>query len=248
MNIKQLILMGFIALSLTGCNEKETGLEKKVINAAYESCLHKLTGLLKSPSSLKVGKVSIYQDQPNANVVLGLYHDRLIDKEKEQLKESYEQVLKPYYRTLGTHIEYDAQNSFGTMLRGQFFCEVVYELYDTGNSSDYLEWSKIIQGNEVADFATGLFSEPAVRVDKYSNWTLNSHINHISALVTTIPNDKDKTMLQEVFALWQKNQATKQSVSNGVGYDEAQKAAEDAKEAAQEALAEVGLSATPDNK
>ncbi|WP_080945912.1 hypothetical protein [Moraxella bovoculi] len=258
-DVKCLTLAVLVALSLTGCKEKDTGLEKQVINAAHGACLDKLTGLLKSPSSLKVSKVDIFLAQPNADLVFGLYHDNIIDKEKGRIKESYEQVLKPHYRTLGTHIEYDAQNSFGTMLRGQFFCEFAYEINNTGNGSDYLEWSKIIQDNEVADFATGLFAEPSILINKYSNWKLHGDIRNISAEVTVVPNDKDQKMLQEVFELSKsirEKQPTKQSmqktaeeVAQEVVDDiEAVEAAKHAEEAAQKALAEMGLSAIPDNK
>lgn len=251
-NAKYLTLAVLVALSLTGCKEKDTGLEKQVINAAHGACLDKLTGLLKSPSSLKVSKVDIFLAQPNADLVFGLYHDDIIDKEKGRIKESYEQVLKPHYRTLGTHIEYDAQNSFGTMLRGQFFCEFAYEIYNTGNGSDYLEWSKIIQDNEVVDFTTGLFSEPSILINKYSNWKLHGDIRNISAEVTVVPNDKDQNMLQEVFELW-KSSREKQPIKQPVQKtaEDAIRAAEAAKHAAaaaQEALAEMGLSAIPDNK
>lgn len=254
-NIKCLTLAALVALSLTGCKEKDTGLEKQVINAAHGACLDKLTGLLKSPSSLKVSKVDIFLAQPNADLVFGLYRDDIIDKEKGRIKESYEQVLKPYYRTLGTHIEYDAQNSFGTMLRGQFFCEFAYEINNTGNGSDYLEWSKIIQDNEVADFATGLFAEPSILISKYSNWKLHGDIRNIFAEVTVVPNDKDQKMLQEVFELSKsirEKQPTKQPVqktAEEAAQDiEAAEAAKHAEEAAQEALAKLGLSAIPHNK
>lgn len=261
-NAKHLTLSVLVALSLTGCKEKETGLEKQVINAAHGACLDKLTGLLKSPSSLKVNKVDIFLEQPNADLVFGLYHDNIIDKEKGRIKESYEQVLKPHYRTLRTSIEYDAQNSFGTMLRGHFFCEFAYEINTTGNGSNYLEWSKIISDNGVEDFATGLFLESSVMISKYSNWKLHGDIRDIFAEVTVVPNDKDKNILQEVLEISkssQDRQSAKQPVQKTaeeaaqeiveiVDALKAEEAAKAANEAAQEALAEMGLSAIPHNK
>lgn len=46
--MKKVLLLGLLVW-LVGCKEKETGLEKQVINATYESCLSTLKKKVKKP-------------------------------------------------------------------------------------------------------------------------------------------------------------------------------------------------------
>ena len=53
------ILIILLVIGLSGCKESVTGLDKRVLNAAYDNCQEKLKSVLKSPSSLRISDAAI---------------------------------------------------------------------------------------------------------------------------------------------------------------------------------------------
>lgn len=134
------LLLCVLFFGLVGCSDKETGLKKEVINSNVDACINSLTESLKSPSSLKLSKIlanynmatidDVYQSEFNGLETVKDVTDKFVRLN----------TLNYEPRTLFIAMEYEAQNSFGAMLKGYYGCKLVgngrtgdsFKVLDTG--------------------------------------------------------------------------------------------------------------------
>lgn len=187
----------FIFLALSGCKEKETGLQKEVLNSAINDCTARLGNSLKSPSSLKISEVLAATYIPKPGVINRVASNILIDKESGQISELM-QRLKVRYRELGLSIQYEAQNSFGVYLKGKFNCSYIYQLTsDKTSPEDNILLSKLGNNNEYVEI-----NNATIQLNGNSNFILDSRYDRIigDAPVEQIQSDLD--LLEQVQTNW----------------------------------------------
>ncbi|WP_407595054.1 hypothetical protein [Acinetobacter lwoffii] len=183
--MKKIIIFSLVAC-LLGCKEPQTELQKKVINTAYENCEEKLKATLKSPSSLRINNASASNYMPESQNIYNLYSKKILDDKTNKITTLYKDS-KWRYRSLNVGLSYEAQNSFGVYLPGEFSCTYMYELRGEDESPEGLKLIQIKSSDEVADF-NGL----SISVDSASNYILNENIKNISSSVGSLFSESDK--------------------------------------------------------
>lgn len=214
--MKKIVLLGLIIL-LSGCKENNTGIDKKVINKAYSDCKSGLTDSLKSPSSLKISSVEIQQMMPSSEQIYASYGKKMIEDGK--IVDYY--ITDQYrFRTLGVGINYEAQNSFGVLLRGNYICTYLYSIDKELNSPSSLYLTMVKVGTDTAYPFTTLED-----LDNESSIILNSDIKNISSSNDISFSKRDKEVYGELIEIHkfknreQEAEELRQSWNNAVKND-----------------------------
>lgn len=147
--MKKILLAG-VVLVLLGCKESETGLQKNVINTVYDNCYQKLTTVVKSPSSLRIKNSLFVNHYPNIDDINRIFGSALI-KDNQISKQKMEDKIR--FRQIKMIMSYEAQNSFGVYLPGDFECIYTYELSEQNTSPDKIVLSNIDSGDEKINLA-----------------------------------------------------------------------------------------------
>lgn len=199
--MKKVLLLGLL-VGLVGCKEKETGLEKQVINATYESCLSTLKKRLKSPSSLTVKDVLIVTSPTTAKRAYITHGNLLLNDRKDGISSIYKNS-KVRFREIGVSIDYEAQNSFGVYLPQTYDCSYVYSLMleETSPSDISLIRTKDI---DVRENGANL----RINVDGFSNLKIDSKIGKIVNTITTQDFENDKNILSNILIEHKRNKAS----------------------------------------
>ena len=196
--MKRSLIAVLIAFALTGCEEKETGLQKSVINATYEKCLGDLKRQLKSPRSLIINDVIVATYPTTANDVYRTYGDLVIADNGKEISSLYTR-LKTRFREIGASIDYEAQNSFGVFLPSTYSCSYVYMLTSDEVSPDEL---KLLKSGDLLVKPGNL--NRSVSIKDYSNFKINNKIKTIVGDVTPNHMKTDDQLLQAVLKEHQK--------------------------------------------
>jgi hypothetical protein len=198
------VLIGILAfVGLTGCEEKETGLQKKVLNAAVNDCKERLTNSLKSPSSLKLGKIFAITYMPKPEDVYRVDSRLLINSDGKITSEL--EYLNVRYRELGINIEYEAQNSFGVYLKDNLSCSYIYRLTsDETSPKNEIKLSLLENKSESVKI-----EGTSIPLDGNSNFKLNTKYDRIMSNVSSQPTDEDKELLKKVVYIWNTDQVFK---------------------------------------
>jgi len=189
--MKKVILLGLV-IGLIGCAESKTGLEKNVINAAYDNCSSGLLDILKSPSSLKIIDSNALVYIPSIETANRLFGDDLVEKNEIN---ALAKRVKTRYRELGIFFKYEAQNSFGVYLPGVFECSYTYELTSDHKSPSSITLSKIKTGEEEAYLNKSLTS---YEFKKVSNINLNDNLKSIMDGVTSSFESSDEIVYTKI--------------------------------------------------
>lgn len=170
---KKLILsMISVSIILLGCKENQTGLQKDVINSAYDNCYTNLSKTLKSPSSLRVKESLVGVSTPEVTDVYRLYADEII---KDNKISALTRDSKTRFRMLSVNLNYEAQNSFGVYLPGNFECSYMYKLLEDRQSPSELDLFKVeSDDNEKIELNT-----PIYNFKDSSNLKLTDSINKV---------------------------------------------------------------------
>lgn len=165
--MKKVILLSLF-IGLVGCVESETGLQKNVINSAYESCTSNLKESLKSPSGLKLGVALITVKEAPYEAIISIYGEKA---RKENPTESLlTSENKAKFKGIAVLVDYEAQNSFGVMLKDTFTCGYIYNTDEKTVLKPYnLNREKITNPILLSD----------INVDKSSNIKLISGIKKV---------------------------------------------------------------------
>lgn len=143
--MKKNIILAVSLLGLFGCKNSDTGLQKNVLNTAYSQCYKNLSSLVKSPSSLRIKKAEAITYEPSAEDVYRLFGERLV---KNNEISPAQKIAKIRFRGLGIVYDYEAQNSFGVFLPGNFECNFLYSLIGEDESPSALILSNIRNDKE----------------------------------------------------------------------------------------------------
>lgn len=222
-----------LATCLLGCKEPQTELQKEVINTAYENCQEKLKAVLKSPSSLRINNATVSNYIPESQTIYNLYSNEILSDKTNKITVLHEDS-KSRYRALNLSLNYEAQNSFGVYLPGDFSCTYIYELREASESPKDLKLIQIKSSNEAFGFK-GL----SIPVDNASNYLLNENIKNISSSIGSFFSESDKKMNVDIEKLRQNEieKKSKQTNSYELSASEADIAAVEAEVAAAEARA-----------
>lgn len=196
--MKRILLIGILGfgLVLSGCKDHKVGLDKNIINTAYDDCFSSLESIVRSPSSLKVNNVAVGSLVPTASYVYRVFGKELVDR---GLIDGLASNKSLGFRGLSVEINYDAQNSYGVYLRNTFECRYLYEISDKSESPSRIVLSKITTKDDESDFNKSIdnFTEA-------SNFTLNSAINKTYGVSSSL-GSIDSKVLNDVVDL---NKAT----------------------------------------
>ena len=189
--MKKIILLALL-VGLVGCKESNSGLDKKVINTAYDNCYQKLASIVKSPSSLRVNETIAGVYMPEAEDVYRLFSNRIIDQKANEINGLYKDT-DTRYRELGVTLDYEAQNSFGVYLPGTFSCSYIYSLRLDHHSPDFITLAKV-QNDEEEIKLNGT----DIDVGNASNFKLNQNLHKITASTSSEFSDLDKKMYADI--------------------------------------------------
>lgn len=176
--MKKILVLGLLVV-LSGCKESSTGLDKNVINTAYKSCYDKLKLSLKSPSSLRINNTVISMDYPNPYQVFRVYTDKLIDGSNGKIL-VHNPESKNRFRELKSEISYEAQNSFGVFLPGEFSCSYVLHLSNRNSSPYEIRMASITNDDNELELNDESFT---------FGESSNLYINNINKIIIYAPND-----------------------------------------------------------
>lgn len=153
--MKKILIFGVVGLALAGCTDSKTGLKNEVINQHVDACITSLKESLKSPSSLKMLRILANYEPATVNEVYFREFYDLDSINDVTNKYSVLNTVKYQPRTLKTIMEYEAQNSFGAMLKGYYGCTLV------GNGNSDNDFAIIPEGeNEDEDKLKSLLYSP----------------------------------------------------------------------------------------
>ncbi|MHA3079540.1 hypothetical protein [Acinetobacter sp. ANC 5502] len=171
--MKKKLILSIISVSiiLLGCKENQTGLQKDVINSAYDNCYTNLSKTLKSPSSLRVKESLVGVSTPEVNDVYRLYADEII---KDNKISALTHDSKTRFRMLSVNLNYEAQNSFGVYLPGSFECSYMYKLGEDRQSPSELDLFLIQSDDEKIEL-----NKPIYNFKDSSNLKLTDSINKV---------------------------------------------------------------------
>lgn len=171
--MKRLVFLCLI-VGLYGCKETQTGFDKSLFNTTYSKCVDYLTDSLKSPSSLEIREANISTNIANAEDIKSVYGDLIT---KNGIVEENIKAEKARFREIAVDIDYEAQNSFGASIRGQFQCSYIARLNKTETSPKGLNiyLHKLISDGENIDLGVNI---PISDLNG-SNYILNSDIKKI---------------------------------------------------------------------
>ena len=182
------ILIILLVIGLSGCKESVTGLDKRVLNAAYDNCEEKLESVLKSPSSLRISNAAADNHMPQSQTIYDLYSKKILSDKTNKITEMHEDS-KSRFRALNISLSYEAQNSFGVYLPGSFSCTYIYELREESKSPSDLDLIQIQNSDGVVAFK-GL----PISIENASSYILNGNIQKISSSVGSFFSENDKKM------------------------------------------------------
>lgn len=196
-----LIISALVLINLNGCKEKETGLEKKVLNAAIDDCKKRLLNNLKSPSSMRLNSIFLSNDYADAKDIYRIYSKTILGdsgKVSKLIKRANER-----YRTLNIYLDYEAQNSFGVYLRNEVSCSYIYKLrYEDTSPENEIVLSKLNDSFE--------FEGYKVNLDNYSNQRITPKDVQITNNTSSEYTEKDKELLEKIEYIWDTEQVFKQ--------------------------------------
>ena len=208
------IISVFGVLFIVGCTNNETGLEKKVLNTALNDCQDRLQQILKSPSSLRLGKVDAATYPAKAEDVFIVDSQLLLDNEGKI--QGVQERLKVRYRELGVSIPYEAQNSFGVFLANTFSCSYIYQLHqDEKSPENDILLSQIRNGDEIKEI-----SDINISLKNKSNFFLDSKFDKIIGDATHEQTKEDIVLLKEVKEIWS-TKKTFSDIASGTAVDAA---------------------------
>lgn len=186
------LLIGvFVFQGLSGCKEKETGLEKNVLNTAIGDCIARLSGSLKSPSSLKLGDITASANTPNPEDIYRVAAHEILDKNGNISRDS--DFMEERYRGFDVNIQYEAQNSFGVYLKDNLSCSYLYRLISDETSPQHgITVFKLKNMNESVNI-----QGEKIQING-SNYMLDSKYSHVVGGVSTEYSKMDKEILRKV--------------------------------------------------
>ncbi|NIE95191.1 hypothetical protein F3J02_01620 [Acinetobacter sp. Tr-809] len=190
--MKKIVLVAMIILA-SGCKENNTGIDKKVINKAYSDCKSSLTDSLKSPSSLKISSAEVRQMMPGIEQIYASYGKNMIEDGKIV---DYFITDQYRFRTLGVGINYEAQNSFGVSLRGNYVCTYLYSIDKELKSPSSFYLTMIKAGTDTVYPFSSIDD-----IDSASSFTINSDIKSISSSNDLSYSKRDKEVYGELIEL-----------------------------------------------
>ena len=241
--MKKIFLVGVLGfgLILGGCTENKTGLQKNVVNTAFEKCNEYLASSLKSPSSLRVSGGSVIVQQPDLSDVYDVFGSTIIKSNKisEIARDG-----KTRYREMLVIVSYEAQNSFGVYLGGTYQCKYLYELNNNESSPKPLNTYLVTLKSDGENIDMEGIHIPIAEFTG-SNFTLNKSIKTIMSSANSGFNQQDEQMYIDLVKKFKSNEAKRKTTaieSNELSRvaREATEAASEATAAALEAMAAVG--------
>lgn len=186
--MKNILIAGVLGFGLAGCAENKTGLQKNVINTAFDTCQTYLSGGLKSPSSLRINNVKATVKQPHLNDIDNVFGNTIV---KDKAVSKTVRDNKSRYREMSMVINYEAQNSYGVYLAGAYQCKYLYELNNKETSPKPLNMYLIGLNSDWAKVDLMGIHIPLSEF-KGSNLFLNKHIKTTESSVDSSFSKKDE--------------------------------------------------------
>ncbi|KQD03314.1 hypothetical protein [Acinetobacter soli] len=194
--MKKIVLIGLM-LTLTGCKDPKTNLNKNVVNTAYSECYQKLYSSLKSPSSLKLITSSVINTYPSA-VDVSKNMLGIIDS-NGQVEKSVS-VQKTRFRELKIYIDYEADNSFGASIKNRFNCNYLYKLNEEKQSPETLNFYSLETGEDKIEVSQ-LLSD----FSKQSNYNIDNKIKNIINNADFKYGNRDEEIIKESIENYKNN-------------------------------------------
>ncbi|ENW97332.1 hypothetical protein [Acinetobacter dispersus] len=197
--MKKIILLSLI-LSLTGCKEPNTEMDKTLFNTSYDKCVDYLTASLKSPSSLKIREVNISTVIPTAQDIKSVFGELITTNGliRDQVKED-----KARFRELMVDIEYEAHNSYGASIRGNYQCGFISRLNKDEKSPESLNTYlyKLISDGENVDLGIHIpiakFTGSNLYLDNAIKSVIGAKDSQFNQIDTTRYNEIESIYFQE---------------------------------------------------
>jgi len=182
-----------VLVGLSGCKESSTGLDKELLNTGYEKCKEYLSKSLKSPSSLKIEQAVLSTFIASPDNVYKTYGSFLMNG--DTIKKSYIDS-NVRFREMLVDIDYDAENSYGASLRGNYQCNFVYMLENDSSTPKALDTYMFENKSDGEDVGLGV-EIPLTKLTG-SNFFLNSDIKNIIGARDSEFNELDKKAYLEI--------------------------------------------------
>lgn len=212
--MKKILILGLL-VGLSGCKESSTGLDKEFLNTGFEKCKEYLSTSLKSPSSLKIDQAILSTFIASPDDVYKTYGSFLMNRDK--IKQSYIDS-KARFREMLVDIDYDAENSYGVSLRGNYQCKFIYMLENDSLSPKALDiymFENKLDGEDV-----GLGVEIPLAKLTGSNFFLNSDIKNIIGSRDSEFNELDKKAYLEILEKHKYSEMNKEAEKLRKSWDE----------------------------
>jgi len=129
--MKKIILLS-LALSVVGCTESNTSLDKNLFNTASDKCIDYLRDSIKIPSNLKINQINISINIAKITDVYNVFGNDITINGAVKNNNINEEKLR--FRDLTVDIDYEALNSNGASLRGMHQCKYIFMLNRNENS------------------------------------------------------------------------------------------------------------------
>ncbi|MCH7310611.1 hypothetical protein [Acinetobacter sp. ANC 4805] len=187
--MKNLVLLCAVTL-LVGCKEDQTGMEKNILNYAYNNCLNNFNK--NSPAAIHINNSYIGIYDSNA---ADIYKYSYLLNEKNKVS-NIQKDAKSRYRELGVTIKYNIKSNPNKSEIKNYKCTYFYELIVNSESPESINLIRIVNDGQNIKI-----KDKSDKIEDYSNLNLNNGINSIISFKSQNQfNSKDQEMYNKVEA------------------------------------------------
>lgn len=185
--MKKILLLCVVTL-LVGCKEDRTGMEKNILNYAYNNCLNNFNK--NSPTTIKINNSYIGIYESNA---ADIYKYSYFTDDSNKVS-SIQKNAKSRYRELGVTIKYTIKNNSNKSEVKNYKCTYLYNLISNMESPEKINLIKIENNGQNINI-----NYENDKIKNYSNLFLDSKIDSIIGLKSQNQfNSKDQEMYNKL--------------------------------------------------